>query len=669
MLKHFLMIVAAASSAAAQVKLEAISATDTTTYMVALPLPAGGTLLVGSQPWGNPIGFGSATTIHLVFGSLDAGGFGPPPVYGGHGNDVPHAAAIDPSGNVWIVGDTDSDDFALVNPIVARKVPYRTAGFVMEIDPKAGKLLFATYLGGQQYATGGPPIYATHATALAIDSAGNVYVGGDTDEPDFPVTPGAFTAGRPGTSNFYDDFAYSYLMKISPAGKLVYSALMGTGTSQCMGGSRCIGRHSTSETVSGLAVDASGAVTAAGVAGGSWNPGGGYVTRVAADGTRLLWSTAVPTALGYTTTMFLCQDSGGTVDLFGNYVTVLRFDESIGPILGTPGLFAARLKSDGSGLVVLTDLGQSADAAAAGLILDSAGNPWMAGTSSSAQFPNMPGVPNLGADFMLRLGAAGANAQKLFRLPRGTVTAPPALDSSGNLLLLEAGSALLTLPSNYSFDSPAIVGLANAASFALNTGVYPGTLLTIYGFDLPASPQVSIGGAAAPLLYASPNQVNVQVPFGMASLPPAVTIQVTGPSGTAAVQTFQTSSVGISTADGVHAAALNQDGSVNSVTNPATPGSIVSLFGTGAFWPPETPDNTPAASAMSLDQGGSGFQVVTVLGRPIPLNMLYFGAAPGLIQGVFQINVQLPLKSMTELSLQIQSVYFGDSNVVQVYVK
>ena len=668
MLKQFLMAIAAASSAAAQVKLEPVPLGFSAAYTEVLPLPGGGRLLLGTMPFPNSINFGATTTLHMVFSSPGSAEFVAPPVYGGHGNDIPHDAAVDPTGNVWVVGDTDSDDFTLVNPIVAQKVPYRTAGFVMEFDPRTGKLLFATYLGGQMRPSVGPPLYASHATAIAFDSTGNAYVGGDTDEPDFPATPGALLGGAGGADTFYNTHFYSYVLKISPAGKLAYSTEVATGASQCMGGSRCIGQMSTSETVSSLAIDAGGAVTLAGGAGGSWNLGSGYVSRVAADGSKLLWTWKMPATFGAVTKISMAPDAGGNLNLFGRYVTVLFFDPSIGPIPGTPGLFAGKLKGDGSAPLFLTDLGQSADAAAAGLVLDSGGNAWMAGTDSSPQLPSVAAVPNLGADFILRLDTTGSGSQKLFRLPRGTVTAPPAMDTQGNLLLVEEGSALLTFPSNYAFESPAIVGFANAASLALNTGIYPGTLATIYGFDLPASPQVSIDGVPAPVLYAGPNQINVQVPFAVAVSAQTATVQVMTPSGAVTVQTHPTPSAGLFTTDGVHAAALNQDGTVNSLSNPAAAGSIVSLFGTGAAWPPGTPDNTAAPSAMSLDQGGSGFQVMALLARPIPLNMMYFGSAPGIIQGVFQINVLLPQTSSKELGLQIRSVWFGDSDTVSVYV-
>jgi uncharacterized protein (TIGR03437 family) len=91
-------------------------------------------------------------------------------------------------------------------------------------------------------------------------------------------------------------------------------------------------------------------------------------------------------------------------------------------------------------------------------------------------------------------------------------------------------------------------------------------------------------------------------------------------------------SMGLFTTDGSHAAALNQDGTVNSATNPATAGSVISVFGTGAVWP----SDLGATGAEEFDQSANGF----VIGAQHTL--LYFGAAPGQYVGVFQANVQLP---------------------------
>ena len=623
-------------------------------------LPNGDTLFISSSSVSDAAGLYYYSPIQHSQIELAALGPAPafvPPVLGGSGNDVPQAAAVDPSGNIWIAGNTDSDDFNLVNPIVPQKVPYRTAGFVLELDPTGTKLLFATYLAGQQRPNlTCPDCYnASFATAIAIDGSGNVYVGGETDEPDFPTTPGAFMTKGAGSDVVRDVFFYSFVVKISPAGKLVYSTLLGTGNSSCAPDpSGCIGKQSTSASVSGIAADSAGEATVAGVESGVTGPG--YVSRVAADGSRLLWSASIGGSAGVGT-LFMAQEPNGDVDLLDG---------------GGTGLFAEKLSSDGSTVIYSTDLGQSADASAAGIVLDASGNVYLAGTSSSPQFPVLAGVPNLGADFVLELDPSGAKPQTLFRFPRGTVSGPPSFDTSGQLLLPGPSGSLLTLPPNYAFNTPAIVGFANSASYALDTGLAPGELVSLFGFDLGGqNVQVLVGGVAATVLYAGPNQINVQAPFEIWSIYGLPRIQIVTPSGTVTSGPVPSAqSVGIFTSDGVHAAALNQDGTVNSASNPAAPGSIVTFFGTGAIWRSGIKDGAVASSAVPLDQEQNRFEVVDR--SDAPATILYAGAAPSLIYGVFQLNVQLPPDAVPPLTLQTYSAASAtllSSNAVQIYLQ
>ena len=581
-------------------------------------------------------------------------------VPGGSGNDVPQAVAVDTSGNIWIAGETDSDDFALVNPIVSQKVPYRTAGFVIELDPTGQKVLFATYLCGQQRATVSDDPYASLATAITLDAAGNAYVGGSTNEMDFPTTPGAFLSGKGGAYAFGDSFYYSFLAKISPAGKLVYSTQLRTGTNECIGGSRCIGYQSTYAGVSDLAVDAGGAVTVAGAFGGAYDLGGGYVSRVAPDGSKLIWSTVIPGDWDVHT-VSMAQDSGGNVNLFGKYFTLVANPPGIYPgySAGPAGLYVAKLNANGTNWIYTADLGLSSDVHAAGIALDASGNAYLAGTSSSSQFPALAGVPVLGADFVLRLDPAGTKPQKLFRLPAGAVTDPPAFEADGRLMLPGAQGSLLQLPPTYAFDTPAVVAFANSASYELNTGLHPGALVSLFGFDLPASAQdvkVLVEGIPAPVLYSGSTQINMQVPFSAYS----GQLQVMLPSGTMALQLPGVGSLGIFTTDGVHAAALNQDGTINSASNPAPVGSIVSIFGTGADWPSGMQDGATAAAPLALD----GF--VAFYDPYNQLAVLYAGAAPGLIDGVFQMNLRV---TAVDSSFTVQARGTSPSNPVQVYVK
>ncbi len=85
------------------------------------------------------------------------------------------------------------------------------------------------------------------------------------------------------------------------------------------------------------------------------------------------------------------------------------------------------------------------------------------------------------------------------------------------------------------------------------------------------------------------------------------------------------------------AAALNQDLSINSASNPAAAGSIVVLYVTGL-----SGLGTPVTGAVSGVATSFDGVSVTLAGEDLPLNILYAGPAPGLISGVYQINVQLP---------------------------
>jgi len=655
--------------AGAQVQLQYVGTSpgSPVTYTRAVQLPSGDQVLVGSGLATVPAGLYPQQTQHYQISLADFGATFQTASgqLGGSGNDIPQDATVDTNGNVWIVGKTDSDDFRLVSPIFAQKVPYRTAGFIAELNPTGTKVLFATYLAGEEGSTyNGYTGCSTYASAVTTDSFGNVYVGGSTNEADFLATSAPISlASTPCTDNFGNTQYYSFVLKISAAGQMIFGNRLITGTGLCVGGSRCLNQMSTAAGVTGLAVDSSSDVTVAGLASGSYNPGAGYILKLSPDGSTQLWSAATPSNFQAVLSLYMAQDANGNIDLFGQYAPLIPISNA-SPGLGTPGLFAARLNPDGSP-GYSTDLGQSRNARAAGMVLDASGNAYLAGTSSSPQFPTLTGVPNLGPDFTLRLDSTGAKAQTLFRFPSGVVTAPPALDRNGRLLLLEAQGGLLALPPTYKFDSPAVIAFANSASFVLNTGLYPGALVSLYGFDLPSSPQgaqVTIGGTSAPLLYSGATQINLQVPFELPPYPGNSAVQLTSPGGSFSTLMPESPAVGIFTVDGVHAAAVNEDGTVNSASNPAAQGSVVSLFGTGAIWPAPMRDGAVATAALSTQYPFALTYFAQGSG------VIYAGTAPGLVDGVFQVNLQLPMGVNPIVTLQQVSTSLV-SNPVVVYAK
>lgn len=97
--------------------------------------------------------------------------------YGGTGVDSPTGGiALDPAGNIYIAGNTDSTDFPTKLPYQATLKGFNNA-FVVKFNP-TGTSVYSTYLGGS-----GTDI----AWFIAVDTAGDVYITGETDSPNFPI--------------------------------------------------------------------------------------------------------------------------------------------------------------------------------------------------------------------------------------------------------------------------------------------------------------------------------------------------------------------------------------------------------------------------------------------------------------------------------------------------
>lgn len=204
-------------------------------------------------------------------------------------------------------------------------------------------------------------------------------------------------------------------------------------------------------------------------------------------------------------------------------------------------------------------------------------------------------------------------------------------------------------------------GIVNAASYATG-GVSPGEMITIFGSGLGpaklapmqtdqrgyvatslAGTQVVFDGTPAPLIYSEAGQVSAVVPyetFGKSSTQVQITFQGQ-PSSTISVPVV-TAIPGIFTLNGSGSgpgAIVNQDGTVNSATNPAAPDSYVMIFATGEG---ETnPDGT--------DGKPDGFPAPTPLAQPVTATIgglnaevQYAGGVAGLVAGFLQVNVKVP---------------------------
>ena len=100
---------------------------------------------------------------------------------GGTGNDSAAAVACDLSGNAYVVGQTDSPDLPLQNPVDGQD-SYRGAGdaFVSTLTPNGSRFVYTTYLGGAAL---------DYGAGIAV-AAGRTFVVGNTRSVDFPrVSP------------------------------------------------------------------------------------------------------------------------------------------------------------------------------------------------------------------------------------------------------------------------------------------------------------------------------------------------------------------------------------------------------------------------------------------------------------------------------------------------
>jgi uncharacterized protein (TIGR03437 family) len=588
-------------------------------------------------------------------------------VFGGNGITTGHAIAVDPSGNIYIAGTTSANDFPLSKAL--QTAPGN--GFVMKLSNDGTTILYSTYFGG----TKGP----SSITALATDAKGNLYLTGFSYASDFPQSSGLPVAHL---SFGLSAISGAIVAEISAVGdKILYSAAIPGTQLACTGGSSCF-LSSRNTSGAAIAVDAAGDAYIAGntnttdlpVTAGVLSPKGigAFVAKVAAGGTGLTYLTYVdsgqtqfnPLYGPSTAVSAIAVDAAGNAYLAG-YTNDPSFPATSGSLqpafgsglntsgiwVGTPNdAFLAKLNPSATAFTWATFLGGAGDDLALSLALDSSQNVWATGTTTS---PNFPSAQGTGGDFLVEASSSGTSLLYSSRYPNGTVSRALSIDPSGFLHVAGAAGIVSLIVPNAK-PTISVLGIQNAFGGSVSGQISPAEVISIYGQQIgPVSPVtavptngfypttlggvvVSLNGVDIPLLYVSSTQINAVVPMSIVSGPIKVTYGSTGAS-------FPVQSVN-STAT-AYPAVLNQDGTINSQTNPAPAGSIVTFYATGFqtnFYP--LADGQVATVAKNFC--GSFCTI-----NPPDARIVYAGAAPGIVAGVTQFNVQLPATAETFIDL------------------
>ncbi len=561
---------------------------------------------------------------------------------GGSGNDYGRGIAVDAAGNAYVTGNVYSFNFPVKNPIQATKGDLSTGSsdvFVTKVNAAGNALVYSTYLGGSADDEG---------AAIAVDSAGNAYVTGETISPNFPVA-NALQGSRAGNPNqaFYDAF----VTKINAAGTaLTYSTYLG---------------GSNTDEGNGIAVDAGGSAYIGGftfsrdypVAPPQTVAGTAFVTKLSADGSTIVYSRSIGgngTDFAYSVAVDGAGNAYATGSTTSTNFPSIGAPESLAGLLSSglysQAAFVTEINPAGTSLVYSTLFGGGSDSGA-GIAVDSTGSAYITRQTASFIFPTVNPI-------QLTLGG-GADA---FAAKLANITQP----------------------------SPQILpnGIVNGADFALATGsngaIAPGSIVSIFGSNLAAASRaatalplpttlfdtsVTFNGVLAPLFYVSSSQINLQVPFETPT--GTVTVQIQRGDQMTATQTVTVvpASPGIFTTlqGGVMVGAILHGKDFTSVTptSPAVAGETLSIFATGlgalqqpiptGTLPPSPPPQTVAQPSVTI--GG------------VPATVSYSGLAARLA-GSYQVNVLVPASGVPSGTAMVQMTASGvSSNQVVLYVR
>lgn len=226
-----------------------------------------------------------------------------------------------------------------------------------------------------------------------------------------------------------------------------------------------------------------------------------------------------------------------------------------------------------------------------------------------------------------------------------------AAEPNGDLLVTDFSS--LYRFSRQPFLAPAIQSGSAVNSASNQPALSPGALITIYGANLALETRAAnfaplitaLGGAeillnnqAIPIVFASPGQVNAQIPPAFPLGPAKLRARVDGKLSAEIDVSIAAAGPGIFVYGNNRAVVQNQDGSINGESSPEMPGKYAVLYFTGIG----ATDNVVAAGTLSpanpLARAALPFELR--VGDAVA-NVLFVGLTPGFV-GLGQANFEVP---------------------------
>jgi hypothetical protein len=565
---------------------------------------------------------------------------------GGSGGESGRSLAVDASGSAYVVGVTSSVDF----PVTAGAAQTKCGGacqqnaFVAKFAPSGDSLTYATYLGGSG---------VDDAADIAVDASGSAYAAGKTTSADFPLaTPYQKSCPADATSSSGACLATAFVTKIKADGSaFTYSTYLG---------------GSLGSQAAGIGVDSLGSAYVAGSTQSADFPVvkafqkscgidktsgacsvDAFLTKFAPSGKTLVYSTYLGGS-GRDEATGLAVDAAGNAHIVGttesaDFPTVASVQSSL---KGASDAFVARFSPSGSSLNFSTFHGGSATESGNAIALDAKGNVYVAGVTSSTDFPTQH-------PFQSSCAGACTNAfvTKMAVPLATTVTVSPASDT---------------------------VEVNNTDSFTATVTPSGNVTWTLSGANCSGATCGSVSpvttASGTPTTYTAPSTA----PLGTVTLTATST---DGTTGTATITntdftlTMTSSSVdvaqGSSVPNTVTAAAFNSNGYTGTIT-PSCSGlptgascsfspTTISLPGTGTSTVTvSTTASTPAGTYTITVNGTDAATVQVSHSTTFTLDVI---APPGITKafGASSIGLTAPATTTTSLTFTVNNPNASDS--------